>query len=252
MQEDLLLGRASLQAPDNPIPVPIVRSKTDARVSLASIASEDRRVPMVCRLSTLPMTPGKHDGVFEPSARSGSASSGMTAGGVGRQMHSVIGLSVMSEQRAALDAQSSLAELVNAMDEWRSDFLEQRESTNDPFWHRKSKKIVLAIVALKMGDDVLFVRGCNLEVSMPSGSLCAERNAIGTALTMYPGLGRADFRGVAVLSLTGGKDNLNPLPPCGVCSEWLEKIQEVNPDFRVVTFSDQKLEWVHGDRRSGI
>ena len=93
-------------------------------------------------------------------------------------------------------------------------------------WHRKSKKIVLAIVALKMGDDVLFVRGCNLEVSMPSGSLCAERNAIGTALTMYPGMGRADFRGVAVLSLTDGEDNINPLPPCGVCSEWLEKMWE--------------------------
>ena len=39
---------------------------------------------------------------------------------------------------------------------------------------------------------------------------------------------REDFRGVAVLSLTDdGEGNLNPLPPCGVCSEWLEKIVEV-------------------------
>ena len=30
----------------------------------------------------------------------------------------------------------------------------------------------------------------------------------------------------------------NPLGPCGACNEWLKKIYEVNPDFRVVTFTD--------------
>mmetsp|Transcript_69104 Transcript_69104/g.183980 ORF Transcript_69104/g.183980 Transcript_69104/m.183980 type:complete len:198 (-) Transcript_69104:303-896(-) len=112
----------------------------------------------------------------------------------------------------------------------------------------ESKKIVLAVVAINIDSELQFVRGCNLEVSMPSGSLCAERNAIGTALSMYPDVERKDFCGVAVLSLTPaaeGDDNLNPLPPCGVCSEWLEKIQEKNHDFRVVTFSDQNLDWVH-------
>ena len=59
---------------------------------------------------------------------------------------------------------------------------------------------------------------------MPSGSLCAERNAFGTAVSMYPFLRREDFVAVAVLSLTSGAGNLNPLPPCGVCSEWIEKV----------------------------
>ena len=31
---------------------------------------------------------------------------------------------------------------------------------------------------------------------------------------------------------------LNPLDPCGACMEWLRKIAEVNPDFKVITFSD--------------
>ncbi|CAM9769580.1 unnamed protein product [Ascophyllum nodosum] len=30
----------------------------------------------------------------------------------------------------------------------------------------------------------------------------------------------------------------NPLKPCGACMEWLKKIAEVNPDFKVITFTD--------------
>ena len=37
--------------------------------------------------------------------------------------------------------------------------------------------------------------------SMPTGSLCAERNVIGTALAMDPGLRREDLRMVAVLAV---------------------------------------------------
>ena len=35
---------------------------------------------------------------------------------------------------------------------------------------------------------------------------------------------------------------LNPLAPCGACMEWLKKIAEVNPDFKVITFSDTNCE----------
>jgi len=31
---------------------------------------------------------------------------------------------------------------------------------------------------------------------------------------------------------------INPLIPCGACMEWLRKIGEVNPDLKVVTFTD--------------
>ena len=154
-----------------------------------------------------------------------------------------------------------------------------------------------------MDETFEFHRGVNLEVSMPTGSLCSERNAIGNALAANPGLRRSDMFGIAVLSLRaadvgGGTEGaettqttqtvppsrvtsfvdvaaanggtgvavsprlsprgcvgrrrrrrpdlagLNPLRPCGACKEWLIKIAEVNPGFKVLMFSDVTCEEV--------
>jgi len=157
-----------------------------------------------------------------------------------------------------------------------------------------------------------FFRGVNLEVSMPTGSLCAERNCIGTALAYDPHLARCDIKLIAVLSLppvpsiaspeldlstsltmrsyrsnppelnlgnscveavllsmftplyrvgsllllalgvlvlTNRLESktvrryrvkkLNPIDPCGACNEWLKKISEVQPQFRVINFIDE-------------
>lgn len=54
----------------------------------------------------------------------------------------------------------------------------------------------------------------NIEVSMPTGTLCSERNAIGTALAKDPTLTRRDFRMIAILSAT-----LNKTP--GNSGAWL-------------------------------
>ena len=35
-----------------------------------------------------------------------------------------------------------------------------------------------------------------------------------------------------------GSGAMNPLDPCGACMKWLRKIGEVNPDLKVVTFTD--------------
>ena len=37
---------------------------------------------------------------------------------------------------------------------------------------------------------------------------------------------------------------MNPLHPCGACKEWLYKIAEVNPGFKVVMFTDASCEEV--------
>ena len=86
-----------------------------------------------------------------------------------------------SIERVASDAQSELA----------------------TFWLRKTSKPVLAVLVAQKGASGkrTFYRGLNLEVSMPTGSLCAERNAIGNALAADPTLTRQDLRLVAVLSL---------------------------------------------------
>lgn len=49
------------------------------------------------------------------------------------------------------------------------------------FWLRKTRKCVLSMLMVKHdGDDEpTFYSGMNIEVSMPTGSLCSERNAMG-------------------------------------------------------------------------
>lgn len=37
----------------------------------------------------------------------------------------------------------------------------------------------------------------------------------------------------------------NPLKPCGACMEWLKKIAEVNPDFKIITFTDSRCGGVY-------
>jgi hypothetical protein len=70
------------------------------------------------------------------------------------------------------------------------------------FWLRKTQKPVLAVLLVETPDGkTQLFRGTNMEVSMPTGSLCAERCVIGSALANTPGLRREDLRMVAVLAV---------------------------------------------------
>lgn len=40
-------------------------------------------------------------------------------------------------------------------------------------------------------------------------------------------------------------EDMNPLKPCGACNEWLKKIAESNPHFKVLTFTDAKCNGVY-------
>jgi len=42
----------------------------------------------------------------------------------------------------------------------------------------------------------------------------------------------------SVSRITVDEGDMNPLKPCGACQEWLRKVAEVNPRFRVLTFTD--------------
>ena len=39
--------------------------------------------------------------------------------------------------------------------------------------------------------------------------------------------------------------DINPLAPCGACNEWLKKIAESNPYFKVLTFTDADCNGVY-------
>ncbi|CEL99527.1 unnamed protein product [Vitrella brassicaformis CCMP3155] len=120
------------------------------------------------------------------------------------------------------------------VNEWKS-----LESQMDSFWHRKSSKIVLAVVMVVEKGRLRFYRGMNSEISLPSGSNCAERSAISTCISNMLTVRRSDFRAIAVVD---PKDELNPVFPCGVCDEWLKKLQEESPMFSIVTFTTSECD----------
>ncbi|TMW57728.1 hypothetical protein Poli38472_014331 [Pythium oligandrum] len=241
-------------------------------------------------------------------------------------------------------ADSMTQTLVKEMRTFRDQFLQgEGMGEVESFWLRKSRKPVLAVLLIEKEDEfgnktLVTYRGMNCEVSMPTGSLCAERNAIGSALAQDPNLRRRSLKMIGVLGLNlDGKrsdgvsafegiqhiespnqssakedddklaslvesdeatsthesgsievqlspvlpiksppkrvrensnytsprkpkrprtfscdstsiepvvllDQLdrNPLAPCGACKEWLVKIAESNPSFRVVTFENAR------------
>ena len=248
--------------------------------------------------------------------------------------------------------------LIEEIKKFKQLFLESilRENDLKSFWLRKTKKPVLAVLLIQVGsDELILYRGTNMEVSMPTGSLCAERNVIGTALATHPHLKREHIKMIAVLAVplpgeeknssteaahvfsslsqdnpedlvldtpdkvnltnvppfgllpahvlshetparrislyntsdadynacthksettmkevwsrhkrtvvvhshevsthaisrvlyffikflsSSLKQDINPLSPCGACGEWLKKIAEANPYFKVITFTD--------------
>lgn len=242
--------------------------------------------------------------------------------------------------------------VVDDIKTFRSEMRQALLSDSDirSFWLRKTHKPVIAVLLVRSaetGGQAVLYRGTNMEVSMPTGSLCAERNVIGTALADRPGLKREDLKLIAVLAVPNaepetihrvpssasmsvgtssrkpsveseaaayssggvatatndsawiasispstsshrlssedeapsappnaplrriallskgapsthksnnskrtvvlhstGKD-LNPLQPCGACNEWLKKIAESNPYFRVLTFTDADCNGVY-------
>lgn len=120
---------------------------------------------------------------------------------------------------------SKVQMVVNEMKKFRNFFIENlqnKESDIFKFWLRKTKKPVLAVLLVNIpGKGLLLYRGTNMEVSMPTGSLCAERNVIGTALATHPSLRREDLIMVAVLAVPLPDDSNDsatgqvPSPPPG-------------------------------------
>jgi len=143
------------------------------------------------------------------------------------------------------DADDPASRLTRKMQEYASWY---RDNPADLFFHRKSGRVVLAILHLEFNGRSEYVRGINSEVSLPTGSVCAERACIVKARSDFPEVTRENMKGIAVLEVPMGEESLelnNPLPPCGACREWLEKIQEKSQGFYVLTFPDLSFSYVH-------
>ena len=100
-------------------------------------------------------------------------------------------------------ANKRVQSMVEELKKFKYEFLSKMTQRNDlaRFWLRKTKKPVLAVLLVESSGVSKIYRGTNMEVSMPTGSLCAERNVIGTALASDPSLRREDLKMVAVLAV---------------------------------------------------
>lgn len=109
-----------------------------------------------------------------------------------------------------------------------------KASGHDAFWHQKSHQVVLAVVVCEGVDGTLLsYRGMNTEVSLPAGSLCAERAAIARAASEM----RAAHEIVSVAVLDP-LDKHNPLWPCKVCQSWLAKMRDQSAAIFVIAMKD--------------
>jgi cytidine deaminase len=112
----------------------------------------------------------------------------------------------------------------------------------DGAFHRLCGRVVLAVV--ETSDGELF-EGINTEVSIVTGSICGERAAFVHARSRRPELRMQDLVAVACITIPLVSENgldRNPLWPCGVCMEWVQKIQAKNPHFRMFAYDSVRME----------
>merc|ERR1711862_804486 len=72
----------------------------------------------------------------------------------------------------------------------------------------------------------------NTEVSLPSGSLCAERAGIARVASEF--LEAGSIKAIAVLDPS---NDIAPLWPCEVCQSWLAKLRDESPKISIVAFT---------------
>lgn len=131
-----------------------------------------------------------------------------------------------------LDANSpvlfALQELKTYITDWHD-----MDTNRDAFWHRKSGQPVLSIAVCRSdekddGESFVAYRGMNTEVSLPCGSLCAERAAIARAASDFQHASR-----LLAIAVVDPSERINPLWPCEVCQSWLAKLRDQNPEISV-------------------
>ena len=88
-------------------------------------------------------------------------------------------------------------------------------------------------------EDGTVVTGANVEnAAFPSGS-CAEKTAIGYAVSNYPGIKPV---AIAVAARTENGLTNNPIPPCGNCRQMLlEEEHRNNKTIKVILYGTDKI-----------
>ena len=103
-------------------------------------------------------------------------------------------------------------------------------NTQTEQWHLNSPTKVAACFYIPSRKD--YVVSQNIGISKVTGSLCAERAAVALAVSKYPDLKMNELTDLFIIG------EYVPLLPCGVCCEWLNKI---NPQMNLYTVKDRSL-----------
>ena len=79
-------------------------------------------------------------------------------------------------------------------------------------------------------------RGCNIESSVFSPSLCAERVALAKAISE----GEKEFSAIAIVGAPSGEEPKDPCYPCGVCRQVLSEHVDL-ATFEIITEENGKV-----------
>lgn len=102
-------------------------------------------------------------------------------------------------------------------------------AAHDNAWAPYSKYPVGA--AFLTADGQIFA-GCNVENATLGATICAERTAIGNALTA----GERDFRALCVVT-----ESAEPAAPCGICRQSIAEF--VDGDFPILVSNTAGKRW---------
>eukprot|EP01084_Bolivina_argentea_P102144 183039_1 len=147
---------------------------------------------------------------------------------------------VREREIESIPVDDPVTSLVQEMKQFVDEF--NTSDNMEEFFTRKSEQNVLSVVQCFRNDEYLYFRGRNIEVSLPSGTLCAERSAIGNATSNNLDLHRKHFKRIAVID---PEHNIIGLEPCGVCKEYLQKFQQESPEFCIITFPDAEFKSIY-------
>lgn len=108
------------------------------------------------------------------------------------------------------------------------------EELNKLLRNSKSKYYNFRVSAILVTDDNNKFYGVNVETSSPSAGICAERNALYSAITQ--GYTKDNLK---ELHIMGDK----PVTPCFICRQAL--IDYLNLDTKIYIYSKEKLENIY-------
>lgn len=92
-----------------------------------------------------------------------------------------------------------------------------------------------AVGAALLTKNGKIYRGCNIESSVMSPSLCAERVALAKAISE----GEKEFTAIAIAGAPEGEDPKDPCYPCGVCRQVLSEHVDLST-FKIITEENGK------------